>query len=345
MQDPTVSVCMPIYNSAPYLKQAIDSVLMQSFKDFELLIVDDCSSDGSDKIASSYQGSDPRVRFERNENNRGMVGNWNYCLGQARGVYIHFMFGDDYFVSPSALELQVKALNQHPDVSLVSSSRLIVDEAGKALDVWQGFRDLESADPQHVVQACLKLYYLKNGTLKFGCLENYIGEPSAVMFRKSQAGTGFNPEYKQLVDLDMWFQLLKYGRFHYTSEPLIAFRRHDAQQTAINSKDFVHIVEYLALVKKYISFAYPLLVPPLSTFVVMSECYRILNIQKRDGIFGKEVADAGISRVIPLKLFNILMPFFCFLLPFYKLTMKMLARLLTSYYKIMPQAPSERPSG
>ena len=336
MTEPKVSVCMPIYNSAPYLAQAIESVLMQSYKDFELLIVDDCSTDGSAAIAGNYVGRDSRIRLQINPVNRGMVGNWNYCLEQARGEYVHFMFGDDYFISPEAISLKVKALNEHPDVSIVSSSRQVVDENGNFITVWQGFRDLESANPRHVAQACLKLYHLVDGTLKFGCLENFIGEPSAVMFRKTEAGHGFSFEYKQLVDLEMWFRLLAKGRFSFFSEPLIAFRRHDAQQTAKNSKDFVHIEEYLALIKQYVSFAYPLFIPPLSTFVVMSECYRITNLQKRDAIFSEEVASSSVTRVISPAAFKLMWPFYRLLQPFYKIFIKLFSPLFTSYYRIMP---------
>ncbi len=327
---------MPIYNSASYLRQAIDSVLAQSFRDFELLIVDDCSHDGSDKIAAGYVERDSRVKFERNASNRGMVANWNYCLGKASGRYIHFMFGDDYFLSPMALEMKVKSLEERPEVSLVSSSRAVVDEGGHQIALWQGFSGLVSADPRHVVQACLKLYYLKDGKLKFGCLENFIGEPSAVMFRKTQAYRGFNPEYRQLVDLEMWFYLLQQGRFSFFAEPLVAFRKHDAQQTAKNSKDFVHIEEYLALIKHYISYAYPVFVPPLGNFVVMSECYRITNLQRRDGVFTHKIADSSVSRVIPLAVYRIMWPFYRLLQPFYKIGIKMCGRFFTAYSRVLP---------
>jgi glycosyltransferase involved in cell wall biosynthesis len=336
MSIPAVSVCMPIYNSAPFLARAIDSVLEQSVDNVEIIIVDDCSTDGSAEIAAGYAGKDSRVRFEKNEQNRGMVANWNYCMELASAPYIHYMFGDDYFATPEAVELKLKILQEHPETSLVSSARLIVDEVGNQTDIWQGFVDLVSADPRKVVQACLKLYYMKDGRLKFGCLENYIGEPSAVMFRKAQALRGFSGDYRQMVDLEMWFHLLKQGGFGYLSEPLVAFRRHDAQQTVKNSVDFVHIEEYLALVKQYVSFAYPLFVPPISTVIVMSECYRIVNLQRRDSMFTREVAISSVSRVISPSLFRLMLPFYAILQPFYKGLMKLSGRFLTSYSPLMP---------
>ena len=331
-----VSICIPVYNSASYLAQAIESALSQSYPDFEVLIVDDCSTDGSTEIAAEYEQKDMRIRFVKNESNRGMVGNWNYCLELAQGTYIRFLFGDDYFVADDALARQVARLESHPEVSLISSARLVVDEQGRVLETWQGFRELVSAEPVLVVQACLELFYRKEGKLKFGCLKNLIGEPSAVMFRKSQAMRGFNADYRQLVDLEMWFHLLRQGHFSYIAEPLVAFRRHDAQQTVVNTQALVHIGEYLALVKENTSFAYPSLMPPFSTYVLISECYRIVKLNKRDGFFTPDVVRVSLNRVISPLAYRLTFPLYLLLLPFYKLAVKVMGGWLTRYACILP---------
>src|ERR1017187_7004523 len=95
MTPPKVSVLIPNYNHARYLPAAIESVLQQDFRDFELLISDDCSNDGSAGIIASYAAKDSRIRFQIHPANLGMVRNWNWCLAQARGEYMKFLLADD----------------------------------------------------------------------------------------------------------------------------------------------------------------------------------------------------------------------------------------------------------
>src|SRR3974377_931912 len=95
MTSPKVSVLVPTYNYARYLPEAIESVLEQDFQDFEVLISDDCSTDGSAEVIARYAAKDSRIRFKIHPANLGMVENWNWCLSEARGDYIKFLFGDD----------------------------------------------------------------------------------------------------------------------------------------------------------------------------------------------------------------------------------------------------------
>ena len=159
------------------------------------------------------------------------------------------------------------------------------------------------------------------------------------MFRKEQAVRGFSADYRQLVDLEMWFYLLRQGRFSYIAEPLIAFRRHDAQQTVVNTRALVHIGEYLALIKANTSFAYPFLVAPFRAYILISECYRVYKLNRRDGFFTPEVVRASIARVISPMTYAVLLPFYLLTLPFYKLMVKLLGDLLTRYTQILPDQP------
>jgi len=84
-----ISVCIPSYNHARFLPQTIDSVLQQTFDDFEILIIDDCSADGTEATVKPYALRNPRIRFTVNPENLGMVRNWNLCLAEARGKYIN----------------------------------------------------------------------------------------------------------------------------------------------------------------------------------------------------------------------------------------------------------------
>ncbi|MGH7488544.1 MAG: glycosyltransferase family 2 protein, partial [bacterium] len=92
---PTISVCIPTYNGAAYLARCLDSVLAQTFSDFEVVIVDDRSTDESVAIARGYAERDSRVQVFRNDVNLGLVGNWNRCVELSRGQWLKFVFQDD----------------------------------------------------------------------------------------------------------------------------------------------------------------------------------------------------------------------------------------------------------
>ena len=95
---PQVSVCIDSFNYGRFLPAAIESVLSQTFTDFELLVVDDCSTDDSFAIAQRYAAGDRRIVARRHERNLGMVRNRNACLALARGDYVKFLHADDFLI-------------------------------------------------------------------------------------------------------------------------------------------------------------------------------------------------------------------------------------------------------
>ena len=223
MNRPKISVLIPTYNYARFLPEAIESVLAQDFRDFELLIVDDCSTDDTAGVVQPFCARDARVRFSANAANLGMVNNWNHCLEQARGEYIKFLFGDDKLCHPQALGKMIALLERHPSATLAAAARIILDEKSKVADV---YRDVAEGchNGRKIITACL----MENG-------KNLVGEPSAVLFRKSDARRGFDPQYRQVADVEMWFNMLEKGDLAYTREPLCAFRCHPRQQTEANT--------------------------------------------------------------------------------------------------------------
>src|SRR5580658_942536 len=114
VKSPSVSVLMPTYNYAGFLPEAVESVLAQDFRDFELLIVDDCSSDNTAEVVRPFCSRDARVHFAINSTNLGMADNWNHCLDQARGEYIKFLFGDDKLFHRQALGKMLALMGRHP---------------------------------------------------------------------------------------------------------------------------------------------------------------------------------------------------------------------------------------
>ena len=223
MSPPKISVLIPTYNYGRFLPEAIESVLAQEFQDFELLIVDDGSKDDTAEAVAPYCARDKRVQFSVNAANLGMVNNWNHCLELARGEYIKFLFGDDKLCHPRALGKMLAMLESHPSAALAASARVVVDERSEAVDV---YRDLPDGchNGRKIITECL----MRNG-------KNIVGEPSAVLFRKADARRGFDPQYLQIVDIEMWFHLLEKGDLVYTREPLCAFRCHPLQQTERNT--------------------------------------------------------------------------------------------------------------
>lgn len=215
-----VSVLIPTYNYARYLDEAIQSVLAQTYTDFELVIVDNCSTDNTEEVVSKYL-TDSRVSYHKNKTNLGLTGNFNEVLKYANGKYIKYLMSDDKF-HPQLLEKFVTVMEQYPTVSIVTSQREAFGLKEKRM---MGlFSGLKSG--KEVIYASLK-----EG------MGNWIGEPSTVMFRKSDLRVGnFNPMFTTLVDFDMWMRLLTVGDCYVIPEILSYFRTHEMQASHVRSK-------------------------------------------------------------------------------------------------------------
>ena len=239
MPPPKISVLVPTYNYARYLPETIESILNQDWQDLEILVSDDASTDNSAEIITRYAAKDSRIRFQVHKANLGMVQNWNWCLSQARGEYVKYLFGDDKFASRHSLRRLIQLLEDNPSASLAASARYVIGEDSEVLDLWNFFNQPGLHRGSDVIARCLDANH------------NLIGEPSVVLFRRRDSARGFNTLYRQIVDLEMWFHLLEKGDFAYVSEPLCCFRRHDRQQTEINKVNEVGELEALQLLAEY----------------------------------------------------------------------------------------------
>jgi glycosyltransferase involved in cell wall biosynthesis len=314
MSNPKVSVCIPSYNCATYLEEAIVSVLNQTFGDFELIIIDDRSSDSSWDIISGYAARYRRIRACRNDENLGMVANWNRCLQAAGGEYIRFLFSDDLLASPSCLEEMAAVLDTRPDTSLVASARYIIDDRSRVLKTASRFPGGMDAVGTRIIRRCLY-----EG-------RNLIGEPSVVMFRKAQAARGFHPDYRQLVDLEMWFHLLEQGRFYYLGDPLSSFREHPTQQTKVNLSSMVHIDESLMLLRDYLDKPYIRFSGLTRWYLSFSQKYRAWKFYKQ-GFINREAALEKIGGFGSARAFLTLLPVFKLCNPVFKLRGRIMRQL------------------
>ena len=226
---PIVSVLIPTYNKAEFLGEAIESVLNQTFKDFELIIIDDCSTDNTDEVVKRYQ-NDYRVKYFKNIKNLGIGGNWNKTLSFALGKYIKFLMGDDKF-EPELLEKYVAVMENNPNVSLVTSYRGV-------------FGDKKSIIKQPL-EGIIESKKAIELVLKHG---NWIGEPTTVMFRRENLWLGnFKIELKFLLDIEMWVRHLSCGDLYVIPEVLSWFRQYSGQYTEEVKKHFGDIFEWYYL--------------------------------------------------------------------------------------------------
>jgi glycosyltransferase involved in cell wall biosynthesis len=127
---PTVSIGIPVYNGENYLEQALQSLLAQTYTDFEIIITDNASTDRSREICQKYVALDPRVRYYQNETNLGCTGNFNIVFKYARGKYFKWAPHDDLY-EPTFLEKCVEPLERDPGIVLSYARTSIIDENGK----------------------------------------------------------------------------------------------------------------------------------------------------------------------------------------------------------------------
>ncbi len=204
---PAVTVLMAVFNGMPYLRAAVDSVLAQTFRDFEFLIVNDGSADGSAALLHEAAQRDPRVRVIDREN-RGFVASLNEGLAAARGTYIARFDADDVCL-PHRLQAQVAYLQGHPSCVLVGGYVNLIDGAGRPLWTLRPPVTHAEIDSQHLMG------------------HTSIPHPVATFRREVALRVGgYNPAFPAGQDLDLWLRLAEVGELHNLPEPLIQYRQH-----------------------------------------------------------------------------------------------------------------------
>ncbi|ORW40113.1 glycosyltransferase family 2 protein [Mycobacterium paraense] len=198
---PLVSVCVPMYNNAGTIERCLRSILEQDGVDFEIVVVDDDSTDDGAAIASSMLR--PGDRLVKNQPRLGLNGNHNKCLELARGTCVQFVHGDDWLL-PGALATLTPYF-EDPAVGLAFAPRQVVGNDERWLrrygKMHRHFRNLRERNdgPSLVRQVALR-----------GAKENWVGEPTCVMFRRRLAleAGGLRNDIYQLVDSDFWLRLM-----------------------------------------------------------------------------------------------------------------------------------------
>lgn len=213
---PKVSVCIPTYNTARYLPETIESVLRQDFDDYELIICDNASTDATPEICQSYR--DPRFQYKRFDELTNQAGNFNRCLELASGEFIMLLHSDDFFLS-GFLADRVRRLEENPSVDFVFGAVKVVDAESADVSVNKHWENDQTFAPPDLL-----------GDLLFGCLVS----PPSLMVRRSAVGKAgvFRTDLTWGHDWEWTLRLAEKGGAAYASEPLAAYRVHDASGTA-----------------------------------------------------------------------------------------------------------------
>ena len=211
---PKVSILMPVYKTAPYLREAMDSMLSQTFTDFELIVLNDCSPDNAEEILDEYK--DPRIVRYIGEKNEGLANVLNVGMQMARGKYIARMDSDD-LSAPNRLEVQVDYLEKHPDIDLCSCGMKLF---GAMEDQWIRESDFET---------------LRINALFF----SFILHASSIWRRDAfdKQGLRFRQEMVPAEDYDLWCRALSGGlRLVNIPDCLYLYRIHPDQATGNTEK-------------------------------------------------------------------------------------------------------------
>ncbi|HEX4021802.1 MAG TPA: glycosyltransferase [Acidobacteriaceae bacterium] len=232
---PELSVCIPTYNYGRFLPKTIESVMRQGLHDFEIVISDNASQDGTEAVVKALDNK--HIRYFRNEINLGPHENSRRCLAYAQGKYIKFLCADDVLLDGVLLK-QLEILRHRPGVALVTCDLLITDSelhVERTLRFFPG-----SCSGSRVINACLS------------GLINYVGGPSNIMFRRANsAGLPFDDTYHGLADLKLNLHLLHCGDYVNIDEAGYLYRRHPNSDSEISVTRQISRAEPLRLIEEY----------------------------------------------------------------------------------------------
>ena len=204
MDDRLISVVMPAYNCRNTLRQSVESVLRQTDPDWELLLIDDCSQDGTAALIRELAAQDGRIRVFSNEENRGVGYTRNRGAALAAGAWVAFLDSDDLW-TPDKLEKQRALAAQHPEASLFFTGSGFMDRDGKRLDFIL-----------HVPEKIARRQLLK---------QNLISCSSVLLRRESALSQPFPEDRAMHEDFAVWLRLLENGELAWAvDEPLLIYR-------------------------------------------------------------------------------------------------------------------------
>lgn len=219
---PKISVALPVYNAARYLREALESVLAQIDSDFELLALNDGSTDDSETILREYERRDSRVRVFSREN-KGLVISLNELIGVARGAYFARMDSDDICM-PQRLKVQSEFLDDNPDHVVVGSWFEKINELGQPIGIIKDPVDHHNIDKKNLAG------------------HTAICHPTAMIrIDALRAVGGYEPDKESAEDLDLWLRLAEVGKIANIAKALVKYRMHSGSISEKNCERQNHL--------------------------------------------------------------------------------------------------------
>jgi glycosyltransferase involved in cell wall biosynthesis len=221
-----LSIGVPVYNGERFLRQTVESLLAQTFRDFELVISDNASTDGTESLARELAASDPRIVYHRHARNLGMAGNYNFLARRAEAPWFKWANCDD-LCDPTFVERCLEALDRNPAAVLAYPRARFIDESGQVLShiVDPGF-------PLDFEPAAARLRYVISAG-------HWVNAPLGVIRRDALLATSLMPPYPG-GDYVLLAQLCLLGRFIEIGEPLLGRRLHEKASSQLRDARTVH---------------------------------------------------------------------------------------------------------
>ncbi len=210
-----ISVVLPVHNGLPYLIDSVNSVLNQTFTDFEFLICDDASTDDSFELLKTIK--DKRIKLFKNEQNRGLFPTLNFLIKNATTNWIHLWSQDD-IMYPNCLEEEVKFIDKHPEVPFFFSQVDIIDETGKIIKKYNANYTNEIISERHLIKVSI-------------LAGSITGNISTTVINKTEVERVgcFREDFKYSADFDLWERLSRGKNIGVINKPLIKLREHKRQ--------------------------------------------------------------------------------------------------------------------
>lgn len=205
LRQPKISVAMSVYNGEKYLHQAIESILNQTFRDFEFIIVNDGSTDKTEEIIDEYAKKDLRVKIIKNKNNIGLTKSLNKAIKEAKGEYIARMDADDISL-PERLKKQLSFMENHPEIGVVGCWYYLIDKNNKLIKK---------------CQPAIKFSKIKKALINSAP----IIHPGLMIKKEAlRKVNSYDESFKYAQDRDLLFRILKYYQLGIVPEFLLKFR-------------------------------------------------------------------------------------------------------------------------
>lgn len=214
-----VTICIPCHNSEKFIATTVQSVLASTYKNFEIHIIDNASTDNTVEVIKSIQKQNKNIFLHKNKVNIGMFPNMNKCIKIANGKYLKIICSDD-ILYPKCLEDEVNILENHKNVVLVYGASNIITDKGRILFTRRFFNKDRGVNGGVLI----------NQILLSG--RNPLGEPTGIMLRTSllkKYKLHFDDNFKYVSDLELWIQMLQHGNGYYCNSIQSGFRLHKDQ--------------------------------------------------------------------------------------------------------------------